>query len=166
MNHLESKQTFFDNYKLGFSYCRPLYEKGGVCIFVQESLRYVRIGLEKYCKDKDFEVCAITIHFNAKSACITATYRAPSGNFDLLISKLDTTLRKLYTVTIEYIICGDINIDYLVDSDRKSRLEALLKTSNLTSVVSSQLAIKNIPPQLSTIFLSTFLTWGIILYVQ
>jgi hypothetical protein len=41
----------------------------------------------------------------------------------------------LYTITNEYIICGDINIDYLVDSDRKNRLEAVLKTYNLTSVV-------------------------------
>ena len=134
MNHLELQQTFFDIYKLGASYCRTLYEKGGVsCIFVQESLRCVRIDLEKYCKNKDFEVCVIKIHFNAKSACIIAMYRASSGNFDLFMSKLDTILRKLYTVTTEYIICGDINIDYLVNSDRKSRLEALLKTYNLTS---------------------------------
>jgi hypothetical protein len=35
----------------------------------------------------------------------------------------------------EYIICGDINIDYLVDSGRKIQLEALLKTYNLKSVV-------------------------------
>jgi len=112
-----------------------LYEKGGLCIFVQESLRYVRIDLEKYCKDKDFEVCAIKIQFNVKSACIIAIYRTLSGNFDLFISKLDTILRKLYTVTTEYIICGDIKVDYLVDSDRKSRLEALLRTYNLTSIV-------------------------------
>jgi hypothetical protein len=135
MNHLELQQTFIDNYKLGVSYCRTLYEEGGVCIFVQESLRLVKINLEKYCKDKHFEVCAIKIHFNMKSACIISMYRAPTGNFDLFISKLDTILRKLYTVTIEYIIFGDIIIDYLVDSDRKSRLEALLKTYNLTSVV-------------------------------
>ena len=135
MNHSELQQTFIDNYKLGVSYCKTLYEKGGVCIFVQESLRCVRIDLEKYCKDKDFEICAIKIHFNVKSACIIAIYRALTGNFVLFISKLDTILRKLYTVTTEYIICGDINIDYLVDSDRKSRLEALLKTYNLTSVV-------------------------------
>ena len=32
INHLELKQTFIDNYKLGVSYCRTLYEKGGVCI--------------------------------------------------------------------------------------------------------------------------------------
>jgi hypothetical protein len=41
----------------------------------------------------------------------------------------------LCTSAIEYIICGDINIDYLVDSDRKIQLEALFKTYNLTSVV-------------------------------
>jgi hypothetical protein len=32
-------------------------------------------------------------------------------------------------------ICGDINVNFLVDSDRKSDLEVLLKTYNLTSVV-------------------------------
>jgi len=100
---------------------------------VQEGLRYVKIDLEKYCKDKNFDVCAIKIHFNTKSACIIAIYTAPAANFDLFISKLDTILRKLYTVTTEYIICGDINTDYLVGSDRKSQLEALLKTCNLTS---------------------------------
>jgi len=102
---------------------------------VQESLRFVKINLDMYYKDKDFEVCTIKIHFNVKSACIIAIYRAPTGNFDLFILKLDTILRKLHTVTTEYVIFGDIIIDYLVDSDRKSRLEALLKTYNLTSVV-------------------------------
>jgi len=53
MNHSELQQKYFDNYKLGVSHCRTLYEKGGVCIFVQESLRYVRIDLEKYCKNED-----------------------------------------------------------------------------------------------------------------
>jgi len=85
--------------------------------------------MENHCKDKDFEVCAIKIYLNF------AIYRAPTGNFELFISKLDTILRKLYAATPEYIICGDININYLVDSDRKVQLEALLKTYNLTSVV-------------------------------
>ena len=79
---------------------------------MQESLSYVRTDLERYCKDKDFDVCAIKIHLNTKSACIIGIYRAPSGNFDLFIIKLDRILRKLYAFTIEYIFCGDINIDY------------------------------------------------------
>jgi hypothetical protein len=102
-----------------------------MCIFVQESLRYVKIDIERYCKDK---VCAIQPQFNTKSACIIAIYRAPTANFDLFISKLDTILSKLYTVTTEHIIGGDINIYYLVGSDRECQLEALLKTYNLTSI--------------------------------
>jgi len=62
--------------------------------------RYVRIDLEKYFKDKDLEVCVSTIYLNSKSACTIAIYRAPYGNFDLFIRKLDTILRKLYTSTL------------------------------------------------------------------
>jgi hypothetical protein len=67
--------------------------------------------------------------------CIIAIYRAPSGNLDTFITNLDAILKKLFTVTVNLIICGDININYLVDSDRKRQLQALLKTYNLTSVV-------------------------------
>jgi hypothetical protein len=40
---------------------------------------------------------------------------------------------KLFTVTIDFLICGDIN--FLVDSDEKRQLEALLNTYNLTCMV-------------------------------
>jgi len=49
MKYLELQRSHFDNYKLGGSYCRKMYEMGGVCIYVQESLNYVRLDLEKYC---------------------------------------------------------------------------------------------------------------------
>jgi hypothetical protein len=58
-NQLELQQTFLDSYKLGTGYCRTLYEKGGVSIFVNESLTFVSIDLKKYCKNKDLEVCDI-----------------------------------------------------------------------------------------------------------
>ena len=64
MNYLELQQTFLD-------------EKGGVCILVQENLRYVSINLAKYSKDKDFEVCAIKIYLNTKKVCIIAIYIEP-----------------------------------------------------------------------------------------
>jgi hypothetical protein len=98
-------------------------------------IRFVSIDLAKFCKDKDFEVCAIKIYWDTKNICIIAIYKALSRNFDIFISKLDLILKKLFMVTVDFIICGDININVLVDSDRKSQLEALLKTYNLTSVV-------------------------------
>ena len=133
-----------------------MYEMGGVCIYVQESLNYVRLDLEKYCQDKNFEVCAIKIHLDTKSVCIIAIYTALSGNFDLFLSKLDVVLRNLYAATLEYIICGDINIDYLIDSDKKSQLDALLKTYNLTSVVNFPTCIqKNSATAIDNIFIDT-----------
>jgi hypothetical protein len=135
MNYLELQQIFLDKYSLGASYCRTLYDKGGVCIFVQKNLRHVSIHLVKYCKDKDFEACAIKIYLNTRKVCIITIYRAPSGSFDAFITKLYAILKKLFTVTVALIICGDLNINYLVDSNRKNQIEALFKTYNLTSVV-------------------------------
>jgi len=129
---------------------------GCVCIFVQESLNYIRLDLEKYCQDKDFEVCAIKIHLDTKIVCIIAIYRAPSGNFDLFLSKLDAVLRNLCTATLKYILCGDINIDYLIDSVRKSQLDALLTTYNLTSTVNFPTRIqKNSATAIDNIFIDT-----------
>jgi hypothetical protein len=66
----------------------------------------------------------------------------------------------LYTSTIEYIIYGDLNIDYLVDSDRTSQLEALLKTYNLTSVVNFSTRTQQNSATLLTISLLTLPKWG------
>jgi hypothetical protein len=72
---------------------------------------------------------------NLRRICIIATYRAPSGNFDFFINKLDTILKKLFKANVEFIICGDINIIFFVEIGRKHQLEALLKTYNLMSIV-------------------------------
>jgi hypothetical protein len=44
-------------------------------------------------------------------------------------------LRNLYTSKQEFIICRDINGNHLPDSERKSRLDALLRTYNLIGTV-------------------------------
>ena len=133
---------------------------------MHESLNYVRLHLEKYCQDKQFEVCAMKMHLDTKSVCIITIYRAPSSNSDLFLSKLYVVLRNLYIATLEYIVCGDINIDYLIDSDRKSRLDALLKSYKLTSVVNFQLDSKKNLLQLLTTSLLTLPKWVIVLYPQ
>jgi hypothetical protein len=124
MNHLELKQTSLDSYSLGADY-----------ILVLGKLKFVNIDLAKYCKDKVFEICAIKIYMNTRKICVIAIYRSPSGNFDTFMSKLDTILKKLFKVTVNLIICGDININFLADGERKRQLAALLQTYNLISVV-------------------------------
>ena len=131
-------------------------------IYIQKNLNCIKLELEKYCQDKTFEACAIKTQVDTKNICIIALYRAPSVNFDLFISKLATVLKKVSTPTLECIVCGDINVDYLTDNDRKSRIDALLKSYNLTSVVNFPTRIKKKhQPQLLTIFLLTLQKWSI-----
>jgi hypothetical protein len=67
--------------------------------------------------------------------CVLSIYRAPSGNFDYFLKGLDTILNFLHDTNLELILCGDININYLVDSNNKKQLDVLLSSFNLFSIV-------------------------------
>jgi exonuclease III len=135
MTDCELQMTYLGNYKLGSSYCRRMYEMGGVCIYIQENLKYICLNLEAYCQDKTIEVCTIKVNLGTKNICVIAIYRAPIGNFELFLLKLDTVLRNLYTTTVDFILVGDINVDYMINNDRKSKLDALLKSYNMVSII-------------------------------
>ena len=64
-----------------------------------------------------------------------AVYRPPTGNFNLFLNRLDDIIKTLNKVDLQPIICGDINIDYLTDIDKKRQLDAVLLTYNLSAIV-------------------------------
>jgi len=69
------------------------------------------------------------------NVCIMAVYRAPTGNINLFLSRLDYITKTLYKVDLKLIICNDLNIDYLTDNDKKRQLDAVLLTYNLSALV-------------------------------
>jgi hypothetical protein len=97
-----------EQFKLGSKFCRHEFKNGGLCIFVHEDLDFFSISLDKYCKEKDVEVCAV----NNSPYSILAIYRSRSGNFTNCLKNLDGILNT-YSNKIEFVICGDININYL-----------------------------------------------------
>ena len=56
-------------------FCRVLHEKGGVIIYVQNNLKFTNIDLSDYCKEKDFEACAIKLTITSINICIITIYR-------------------------------------------------------------------------------------------
>jgi len=42
-------------------------------------------------------------------------YRSPAGNFNLFLNLLDATLKHLYKPKMEFLLCGDLNVNYLID---------------------------------------------------
>ena len=118
MNWEELQKISINDYKLAVYFCRS-YAKGGVCTYALKSLKVETINIETHCKDKDLELAAIKLSLNSSLICVITIYRAPSGNFNLFINKLDTILRHLYNPALEFIICGDVNIDYLQNTEKK-----------------------------------------------
>ena len=83
---------------------------------------------------------------------IMAVYRAPTGNFNLFFKRLDEILKSFYRADSKLILCGDINVDYFAEDEKKRQLNAMLLAYNLVSIVhfptrtqgSSSTAIDNI----------------------
>jgi hypothetical protein len=107
----------------------------GVCIYIQEALKFTNINLQKHCMDQDIEIAALKLKLNKKNVIILCVYRAPSRDFDYFLTTLDNILCSLHNYITEFIICGDININYLETNNKKKQLDYLLGTYNLIGTV-------------------------------
>jgi hypothetical protein len=118
---------------LGSCYCRKSKHKGGVCIFVHNSIKFTSLDVGDYCIDQDFEVCAIHPNSVNDKLCILAIYSSPRRNFNTLLTNLDLILHNFLNLNFNFIICGDVNVDYLIASYKK--LNKILQSFNLSSIV-------------------------------
>lgn len=75
LNEAELQLIHFTDYLLGAKYCRKIFLKCGVCIFVSINLKYKTINIDKYNMDKDIETCAIKLDSAYNKVCILTIYR-------------------------------------------------------------------------------------------
>jgi len=60
-----------------------------------------------------------------------AIYRSPRGDFTNFLQRLDLILQKLCNNKYNIIICGDVNVNYLMGNNRRSQPDAVLHSYNL-----------------------------------
>jgi exonuclease III len=84
------------------------------------------INLDEFCKEQVIKACAVKINLLFLTICIISIYGSLTGNFLQFLHTLDSILNFLHNNTIEIIICGDFNINYLNDNDKNSKLNNLL----------------------------------------
>lgn len=92
LRDFENDVMCIPTYKLGAKFCRKNLKNGGVCIFIREDLKFTTINVHKYCKEEDFEIAVIQIICKGSKINIITLYRAPTGNFDYFINKLDFSI--------------------------------------------------------------------------
>ena len=117
--YLQLKKFHIANYNLGAHYCRRRWRRW-CCYFCPYSLRFTNIDITQRFKHQDIEICALKLSFGMQNICILTLYRALSGNFSTFLLQLDTVLQSLYTPRLHFIICGDININYITRVETKA----------------------------------------------
>jgi hypothetical protein len=137
LKHTELVQINIEGFKLCTAYCRQIMKRGGVCMFIQKGLEYFKIDVNKYCKDQDIEICVLNFKTTSFSFHIMVVYRAPTGNFNLFLNRLDNSIKSIQRANLNLFLCGDIHTDYLTEYDRKRQLHSVLQTYNLTALVNS-----------------------------
>jgi exonuclease III len=113
------KNIYINSYRLGSYYARKTCKSGDVSIYVHESFQFSPIHLKKYCMDKETEAYVIKLDKFPTNICILAIYRSPSGKFSHFLQSLESILTLLQKKSSEIIICGDININYMVKNRTK-----------------------------------------------
>jgi hypothetical protein len=62
--------TPISNYKLDVKYCGNKLKEGGVCINIQEALKFANINLQKHCNEQDIEIAALQLKLSKKNIII------------------------------------------------------------------------------------------------
>jgi len=57
---------------------------------------------------------------------IICIYRLPTGSFSNFLSQLDSTLKYLYITAIEFVVCGDVQVQVYVKFCKDSNFKLLL----------------------------------------
>ena len=81
------------------------------------------------------------------------------GDFTNFLKQLDLILQKPYNNKYNIVMCGKVNVNYLIDNNQRSQLDAVLHSYNLVGIVefptrfgpNSQTAIDNVYVDTSTI---------------
>jgi hypothetical protein len=136
-HHLTSENFLFINlekYVLGSSYAHLIHHAGGVCIYISD-LNITIINLSEFCDEINIEICAVKITTRKTNIIVLCIYRSPSGNFGHFVNMIDIVLKLLYKPKIEFIICGDFNVNFLEDGGRKKQLSLLMQSDNIFHTV-------------------------------
>ena len=135
LKYSEIDLVHIPSYELGAKYCRTTLKCGGVRIYIHKNIMFSNINLQKHCKEQDMEIAAVKLKFPKKSVIAFCVYRAPTGDLGYFLKQLDIILNSSHNPKTEFILCGDLNINYIGTNNKKTQLDNLLSTYNITGTV-------------------------------
>ena len=91
----------------------------------------------------NFMAQLLYLHILSCTIVIITVYRSPSGNIAYFLNNLKAALNQIYSNTVDIILCGDLDINYLSDNQNKQALNSLLTSYSLYRVTDFPTRIHN-----------------------
>jgi hypothetical protein len=124
-----------ENYYLASNFSHQSSIGGGVCIHIKSDLECNIIDVTQYCIENVIEVCAAHMKVKNHSITLLRVYRSPCGSFDEFAEQLEILLKYLFKPKSKIILCGDFNVNFLVNSSTAHHMISLCQSYNLFHVV-------------------------------
>lgn len=136
MKDFEVDKICLKGYTLSGVFCRSNFKNGGVVVFHKSTLnadiKEIKF-VSKKSTEMNFEIVGIEYKFNnSMNVKILTIYRSPSANLTVFFSELEEVLKHVCVGKSKIVLCGDWNINFLLDSVEKFELCDLLHSYNIT----------------------------------
>jgi len=126
-----------DQYELVSYFSMKQHNHGGSRIYVGKNICTKNLNcFQNISAEKDFEVSATKlVDYDYIIVCI---YRSSDGNFWVFLKNLEFVLHTIQSRNKKPILCGNWNLNFLVDNKRLQKLQILLVSYNMMNTVRSQ----------------------------
>lgn len=128
------ENTKLTEYSLKAHFCREKTRKGGVAIYVRDSLeqKTEAVDVFHHCKEVTCEAAMVRITIGKEHLYVTGVYRSPRGNLDEALEILSDVIEETKAENHPSVIMGDINVNRLVPDKESRSLEEMLASHNMT----------------------------------
>lgn len=121
----------FDFYELGSYYTRKNAIRGGSCILVKKIFQSKeRLDIVNESVERHVEFSCVELN----KLIIISVYRPPSGIFTIFEKAMEDVLRKTFNSNKPVIVCGDFNVDILLNNADTLKIKNLFNSFNLQNV--------------------------------
>nr|CAI5821506.1 unnamed protein product [Callosobruchus analis] len=127
-------QIHIPGYMLACYYCRSVRERGGVCIFIKNNIKFKPLCFKEFNTERDSEFCGLDLG----ECVIVCTYRSSCcPDRRPYLRNLEALLSKLYNKpnTKKVIIMGDFNFHFNVPSHDLTQLLNLIESFGLNQTI-------------------------------
>ena len=138
LNEHEYTSLVIPNYNLAGIYCRKVHKNGGVAILVKNSISFKNKPHTMFLNEElHFEHIVIELTISKNNLLIVCLYRSPRGSIEIFLNKLEILLDNLGREGKTIVLCGDFNINFLIEHAAKENFLAITKSFNLHPIIST-----------------------------